>query len=97
MALSIDIKINFRKQLFNCLNQLNWFLNIANTKSRLITSNQIKDLAVFALIIFRNLGKSLEYVCNGIAIQQNKYTYDTLYKKEPTPETYSWHFSLQLQ
>ena len=31
------------------------------------------------------------------ALCKKKYTYDTLYKKEPPPEIYSWHFSLQLQ
>ena len=55
-----------------------------------------KDLEGFDLIIFENLDKSLEYVCDGIPIQQNE-VHDTLYRKEPSPETYSWHFSLQLQ
>ena len=32
----------------------------------------LEDLDEFDLIIFENLDKSLEYVCNEIPIQQNK-------------------------
>ena len=51
----------------------------------------------FYLIIFENLDKFLEDVCDEIPIQQKKYMFHILYIKEPTPETYFCPFSLQLQ
>ena len=54
----------------------------------------LEDLDEFDLIIFENLDKSLEYVCNEIPIQQNKVHVWYPFQKEPTPETYSWYFSL---
>ena len=51
-----------------------------------------RDLEGFDLIIFENLDKSLESQYSKI-----KYTYASLNKKEPTPETYFGHFSLQLK
>ena len=56
------------------------------------------DLRQFDLTIFESLHKSLEYVCDGMPVQQFKSTgmiHFTI--KEPTPETISWYFSLQLQ
>ena len=48
-------------------------------------------------VVFENLDKSLEYVCYDAQYSKIKYTYESLYKKEPPLEIYSWHFPLQLQ
>ena len=54
-------------------------------KKKCLFPVQLGDLEGFDLIISENLDKSLEYVCNGIPIQQNK---------EPTPEFFTTTMSL---
>ena len=61
------------------------------------------DLEGFYLIVFENSKKKKKtknhwYTSEmGSWYSKIKYRYDSLNKKEPPPEIYSWHFSVQIQ
>ena len=57
----------------------------------------LRDLEGFDMIFFENLDKSWNTFAIGLQYSKIKYAYDTFYKKELPQDTYSWHFSLQLQ